>query len=415
MKFLTAIQFLVLAFVTIVVSDGAMAAPFTIGPSSVMPTPNPPVAGSCNNYNDQVLNHGAQLNGDHAGYCQFSIAQINLNGVAFDKFWQDISTGTKPPYDVSYSGPGPDGLCATAKNLKIEVSAQVQTSRLDWPNAATVGQACLIEWNLHSPAILVSTPNNATALSTVQRMVNYLNLPLRKSPTIQACVSQRNASRTQASAALAKKIKNFMRPWVMWAQSSLSADASGDECKLHCNVCSSGWAGTITATRTYPAISNNYTETDIFYVGGASSIANLIPAEWTTDGGPGSLNAYTWTLHAGVPGQCPLPPSGKAVCIQALTQGNTITFTEVNQPFNVDNAYEYTQNGIPQQPDSIELSNINGWTMTPKIQATSATATPPTTVEGKNPNMSCPHGPPGFALASYPCTQVWEWHLFKQP
>jgi hypothetical protein len=408
MKFLTAISVLVLAFVTIV--DGAMAAPFTVGQAVVTPpaSTSVPSGSTCNNYNDYVSNPGAPLNGNHAGYCQFSSAQIMLNGTPFDKFWQDISKGpsqggTLPPYDVIYSF-GPDGLCATAKNLKIEVSIQVQTSRLDWPGAASVGQACLNEWNRHSPASLVSTPTQAAALSAVQRMVNYLNLPLRRHPTIQACVSGRLASNTQAFADLEKKIKNFMRPWVMWAQYSLSAEASGDECKLHCRVCSSGWAGTITLTKKYSG--TTFTATDQYYVGGASSVPTHIPADWTSDGPQGSWPAggFTWTLHAAAAGQC--DPMGNAVCIETLISGNNTTFREANSSFSIPNTYIYSQNGQPQQPRAASETQIQ--TIVPNIQTTSATA------EGQNPNTACLTGPPSFPLSNG-CTQLWEWHLFKQP
>jgi hypothetical protein len=417
MKFLTAI-ILVLAFVTTVVSDGAMAAPFTVGQAVVAPpsTTSPPATNStCNNYNDYVSNSGAQLNGNHPGYCQFSSAQITLNGVPFDKFWQDVSNPTvvlplsEKPYDVSY-----DGRCATAKKLKIDVSMQVQTSRSDWSGAAQVGQACVKEWNRRSPATLVNMPTNAAALSALQRMVNYLNFSLRKDPTIlQSCGLTR-----QPVADLAKKIKNFMRPWVMWAQYSVPAEASGDECKLHCGVCSSGWAGTITAKRTYagtttsPPSGNSYKETDTYFVGGASSNPKNIPADWTSDSpltGSGTLGSstFTWTLHAALAGQC--DPMGNAVCLQTLPQGNLVTFTDASSPGVYDpTGYTWSQDGGATKPGAAYE------TPTQNIMPNIIETTPGVAV-GQNSNSQCKTGPPSWPWQTIGCTIFWEWELYKQP
>ena len=184
MRFLAKVELLVLAFVStvvcMVVCDEAMAGPpsFTAGkPSGALTLV--PTTGNCQNYNDQVSQHGAPLNGDHPGYCQFlGSAQIILNGLPFDQFWQAVSAGVlkinvNPPYQVKLSLHGPTRLCATATDLNIEVSMQIPTSRLDWTaGAASVGMACFSEWKRRSDRDILLLSD---AGARTQQLVNSLN------------------------------------------------------------------------------------------------------------------------------------------------------------------------------------------------------------------------------------------------
>src|SRR5262249_25685427 len=154
------------------------------------------------------------------------------------------------------------------------------------------------EWNRHDPAVLVGAPTNAAAASVLQRLAGHLNASLPS--TIQACVPWRpsgNASR-EAFIKLADDMKIFMSPVVNWAQSAGSAQARRGECLLRCSMCSSGWAGTITLTKTYSKNNTNYfSETDTLYVGGASaSNPHRFSAEWTAVGS-GTYHDSTATLN----------------------------------------------------------------------------------------------------------------------
>jgi hypothetical protein len=409
MRTIAAVELLSVAFIIFRVTDGAVAAPFTVGQSTA-PLTSLPVSGDCNSYNTQVAQHGAPLNGDHVGYCQYSSAQIMLNGVPFDDFWRGVSNRSVPtPYRVAYSLPHLPGICATATNLNnIKISMQVQTSRLDW--AGAVGPACVAEWNRHSPVTLAATPTSPAASNAVQALVQILSKTLPKS--IQSCVSGRRVTEDVAFADLASKVRQFMLPWVVRAQSFMSAEASGQACNLHCNVCSSGWAGTITLKKDFVAKNNGqhfFAETDTYYVGG--TVGNQIWADWTAFGGGdysynGSPpNSEHWDLSAeSLVGQCGMT---NVVCFQALNHPNNIEFTQPTAPAQIANGIHWTENGHPQTPAVAWETQIF-----PHITTTSPTDT---TADGTQQDASCSIAPPMGGVGMYTCTQVWEWHLAKQP
>jgi hypothetical protein len=429
MKFLTAI-ILVLAFVTTVVSDGAMAQPFTMAPHHEVVVAQMPIpANSCDDYTNKVSTPGAQLNGaDHPGFCQFasglqimigSHSSLGLGQLPFDLFFSNvIGKQTPPPYQVYYSTKRGHETCAIAKFLNIFVSILVPTSSVDFP-AASVGQACLAEWDRHTLATFAATNSNfSRAHDSLKKLVVALNSQM-PSGGFRSCafaVIGGKSPQQQAFTDLALQIKNYMSQIINAQAPASFKEVSGDECKLHCNVCSSGWAGTIKATRTYTG--TDYTETDMFFVGGASSIANHILVEWTTNGGPGKWGQFEWKLHADIPGQCDPANTTPGVCIELLTQpGNVLNFHETNNPVPATGAYDWSQNGIPKTPEDAEESQINqGW-QPPLVQAVPVPpATTATTAVGQNDNIACSNFPPSFVpKTTAGCTQHWEWNLVKQP
>jgi hypothetical protein len=259
-----------------------------------------------------------------------------------------ICAGVPPPYHVTYSQRG-GMVCATATDLDLKISMRIQTSRLGWPGATSVGMACLAEWNRRSPASLVGTTATTTGASNaLSRLVGILSNRLPKSFEGCALPSPQRSTRMQpALAALAAQVAQFMRQGVDGAQHSWSPQgASGPACTLHCKVCSSGWAGTITANKTFtPGGKAYFTSTQIFYVGGTSQNPSRFLAELTEVGSgkyeDANHNTKEWKLNVDVPGQC--DPMGNALCIQALAQGNVIVFTEVNYLFADPNTYTLTQ------------------------------------------------------------------------
>jgi hypothetical protein len=306
-------------FVAAFASREAVAAPpFTIVPPNETIVSTTVPGNVCQNYDAQLSLNGAPLSGvNHPGYCQFSSGQITLNGMPFNQFWQGVSTGAvPPPFHVTYSQRG-GMVCATGTDLDLKISMRIETSRLDWPGAASVGMACLAEWNRHSPASLVSSTATATSASNaLSRLANILNNRLPKSFEGCAPPSPQRNSRTQpALAALAAELAAFMRKGVDEAQHSWGPQgASGQACSLHCNLCSSGWAGTITATKTLTSGQPYFGQTATFYVGGTSQIPNRFLAEWTTSGqgkytDPNYGSVKEWKLNADVAGQC--DPLGK--------------------------------------------------------------------------------------------------------
>jgi hypothetical protein len=410
-----------LVLVAAAAGDGAMAQPFN-GGQAVATVTSTPVAGNCTAYNDQVSQHGAPLNGDHAGYCQFSNARIMVNGVPFDQFWQAVGQ-IPPPYQMSFSSQLFE-QCATAHNLSIDVSMEIQSSRLDWPGAAAVGQACLNEWNRHNPANLVGTSASAAASSAVRRLISYLNINLPRAP-IEVCVSGLGLGKKQVSAALANRIKSYMAPGGgLRAQLVSTAAASGGECMLRCSLCSSGWAGTITLGKTFTKGGKDYyNATDTLYVGGTSSNPNRFVAEWTATGSgtySDSNITLNWSLSADAPGQCD-PLVANAACIEAIPQpGGSTLFNEPSSqivlpktllmPCVPGPGYRYTQTPAT----GVQSPTMCGQVGETQVNGNGISTTLPTMAVGSKTEMSCPERPP-LNPGGYSCTQTWNWELYKQP
>jgi hypothetical protein len=285
----------------------------------------------------------------------------------------------------------------------------------DWLGAMPVGMACLKEWNRRSPASLVGTTATTTGASNaLSRLVGILSNRLPKSFEGCALPSPQRSTRWQpALAALATQVAQFMRQGVDVTQHSWSPQgASGPACRLHCNLCSSGWAGTITATKTLASGGQPYfTQTATFYVGGTSQNPNLFLAEWTAVGSgkytDANGNTKEWELNADAAGQC-VPLAAHHACVQALPQGNVIVFTEVNTTVEVDNAYQLTQTPSGGQsstmPFSVWEDMINPLNITTPLTDTTA--------EGQATQTTNCQLPPQNVGNS--CTLLWEWHLFKQ-
>jgi hypothetical protein len=308
--------------------------------------------------------------------------------------------------------------------MPIEVSMDISTSRLVWSDATSVGPACNAEWVRHSMLTHRSDAGNVKlAAINVQRLVSALNSGVPKDFVSCAEVAIPGMSvQREAFVHLAVAIKNFMSSDVNNAQTSWSpVEVSGQACALHCNVCSSGWAGTIVGEKNLVTGGNRYfTQTQTFYIGGASSSnPNKLLAEWTTDGSgkfvettASSTTTKEWKLSADVAGKC--DPLGDAACIQALPQalpqGNVISFLEINSTISQDKAYELTtktQGGTSStDPYTVWEDGINSFSI--KTPATSSTAQ-----DSYLQTTNCQRPPQDSAPMSS-CTLLWTWTLFKQ-
>lgn len=382
----------------------ATAATFTAVPPTDTAAPTTVPGNSCQDYENQLSAGGAA---GHPGFCQFNTGTvIVVNGMELNQFWQAVSAGAvPPPFQVTYSTRYPLQTCATVKNLSVNVSLQIQGSRLDWPGASSIGAACLAEWNRRSPANLTAV----SASGATARLVGFLQKELPH--TIQVCKSIKHYSQKQAVADLAPLLRNYMSSTANRIRSWWSLPGtSGQDCVLHCNVCSSGWAGTITVKRHFStaASPNFFNETDTYYVGGASSVANNITAEWTASG-TGDYSASGTKLHWDLSADAPigLCKTTNVVCFEPVSHPSNITFTETNQAASIGGGVVYTYNGQSPPPAPASETQIY-----PAITTKLPTDT---TADDTQHDSTCYITIPITGVYGSTCTQDWEWHLVKQP
>jgi hypothetical protein len=429
MRFRVKIALLALAFVTALLCDEAIAQTYFTVAKSGITSITTQVMGTCQDYNNQSAS-GVDVN--HPDYCQFSSTQINFNGWPFDQYWQAVSIGAvPPPFKVKYTRGTRYEQCGTLGKIEelprgqtapIEVSMHIPTSRLDWSaRAASVGPACRAEWIRHTSVTLASdTANFKTAVNIVQQLVSTLNtrIPKKYKSCASIATPEGGSVQKQILASFVAMFKNAISNDVKNAETSWSPQGvSGQACRLHCNVCSSGWAGTITLKKTFTATGQNYfNETDTYYVGGTSSTTNYISAEWTAVGSgkydydntaTSTHTHLNWTLNADAPvGQCGMT---NVACFRAVpdTQTNKLQFIQQNSQITLNNGIQWTYNGQSQQPAQAKEIQIY-----PALTTTPATAT---TANGTQHGTSCSVTPPQPGITTYTCTQDWAWELYKQP
>src|SRR4051794_17803726 len=312
MEFRVKIALLAVAFSTAFLCDGATAATyFTVAKSGITPVTTP-VTGPCQDFNNQVAG-GVTLHGvNHPNYCQFSSAQVVFNGLPFDQYWQAVSIGAVPaPFKVTYTHGPRFEQCGTLASIEeqrsspIEVSMHIPTYRLDWSAAAaSVGPSCLAEWTRHTFVTLASdTANFTSASNIVRQLVSTLNIRIPKK--YKSCASigtpEGGSVQKQILVSFVAMFKNSIANDVKNAETSWSPQGvSGNDCNLHCSVCSPGWAGTLTCRQLGNGTDNaghaiEYDETQNWYVGGTSG--TTIAAPWTAVGKGSHATGGGWTTN----------------------------------------------------------------------------------------------------------------------
>ena len=423
--FLVKVELLLLASVLAVFCSDATAAPaFTVTKPVSGKIQTEAVSGTCDVYNSRVSTSGVSLNSTgHHGFCQFSEVQFGLNGLPMSQFWTAVIVGAvPPPFQVTYSSTGRYSLCGTASALKFVVTIDIQTARLSFPGAASVGPACVREWNQHNPAILLQPSPPPSVTQQAGKLANSLNnsLPGSFKSCANVALPGGQSRQTQIFVGLATQIRQYISQIASQVPLSWSPPGlSGQQCMLHCNVCSSGWAGTISLNKSFTANGQNYfNPTETWYVGGPSTGGNRYPAEWTASGSgtfTSSTTQLKWKLATDVPGQC--NPLTNASCIQALTSGGNTTFSEVSSPVTVQTAspcdwgspgYSYTQSSAQTVPScaGAEETSINN--IVPHISTSTTEAI------GQLTQTNCTERPPQNP-GTYSCTQTWNWELYNQP
>jgi hypothetical protein len=334
--------------------------------SSAAPTPPPPVVtadppvvvasnvtqvpGSCANYNSDVVQNGAVTPSGvkHPGACRFTELRVMLNGMLADRYTKSLSSGKLAvlPYVPKVSG-----SCLTASKVKIHLSAQIETSLTNWLHGRPAQSICGAQWSEHDPAQLV--PPSALQGPYLQVLLNHLATGLKQELIANP---PHVCGLRQAQQALADNVANLLNQFAARAQSELSSlqarveDPVQSQCAVDCNICSPGWAGTITLQqKVLGGTGNPGFEFDLVeehFVGGSASAPvnghTYYPVNWmatgpaTIDGSPakngGGTSNYHGTLNASLPGTCASGVGVQTVCMDVYTMGGTTYLLPYNTP-----------------------------------------------------------------------------------
>jgi hypothetical protein len=375
------------------------------------------VPGSCTNYNSSLTASGVTTpsGATHPGNCRYTELGLLLNGVPAQQFAQSVKTGSQPlPYTAKISG-----NCIVADNIKIDVSARIDTSLLNWPHARPPQSICGVQWSQHDPAQLLRA---ATLSAYVQGLLGRSATSLKQ--TLVANPPEVCGFRPQlARPALAQAFATLLSQFATRAQANLAVVQPRFEapvesaCAVDCNLCGPGWAGRMTLEEKWFGGNGNpgfeFDLVEQYSVGGGETLSNgqsLYPVTWTATGpatvggtqpkdGGGTGN-YRGALNATLPGTC-FPPLGTPKeCMQVYTDGAGTHFVVYNAGATAP-AYVYTSTGNSGTAPASQ--SLYGSQLAPPGQTTLS-------IQAPNP-PTCGDKPPAVTGGTLYCTQSWTGQL----
>jgi hypothetical protein len=453
---------LALVFGIPVLHGGTAIAQILVKPSTVAPDnvtaiqAQPP--GTCANYSSTLSTGVTDTNHvPHPGLCRLAefemvvedtTVPVPLPTVPLKQYLQEVSSGKRPaPFTTTQSCFGRSRVCVCrATGLQLNISARVQTSRLNWTSGRP---ACVAEWNRAQTALNWPDATRLTNLAK-QALIDAAQTfqALRPVPCGGGAVHgtppphQRLARVVppdrlvlELEQSLAKVEHNAQLNWTA-AMLGFQGAATQSACALHCNVCDySGWAGTITLNATIDG--NNYNESQVqtYFVGGQSSTSGqntLYPAELDLTN-TGSFGSRTWNMGAvttvgvGCTPQptsvsCTPPPQSQSVCFNANLDASTnkTSFEPYNAVYTctggTDNQIDPNDGHLKSSPYT--MNEISPNVLIHNIPQVDISGTPNASrirdtkhIYDTTDNLPCDeHSAP----AGSHCTMDWSWDLFHQ-
>jgi hypothetical protein len=222
------------------------AAQVVVGTVISAPDVTQPVAGDCANYNSVLSTTGVSVNGQtHPGVCRSTVLTPLFDGVPLGTNMQAFlnSTAHRPLFTVKLTGQRAR-FCATASKLRVTISASLQATRLEWTGAPVIGMKCTDEVARVNAVSTTPTPAMAGLVSSV---LIRAGKELRDAPQLTGC----GRGSARATVALDQQVWNLLQrvasEEVMHFATSPASNVSSS-CPAKCNLCFSGWVGSIQCT-----------------------------------------------------------------------------------------------------------------------------------------------------------------------
>ncbi len=369
----------------------------------------------CDNYNTVLKDTGVSANGRvHPGRCRstaltplFDGMQLGSNMRAF------LDSPTHPPLFQIRTTREKGQYCATNSKLRVTLSASLQTKSLQWTGAPAV---CTAEANRVNA---VSTPPSPAISPNLRARISALLHRTANEPMLSPQLSGCGPTPAAATLALDQQIWSLLQRVASYEVRLFEASVApaidiSNSCAAKCNLCFTGWVGTIQCTAdangTVVVAAGAGTTTYLWHeaqtwdVGGMSASGTGgsmdYPANFTSSGG----GSATTTVR----GQ---PPSTQSWTVNA-TKMETLTDHGVNTSKRFTTANNGVSGGIiwnPTNPPSADpelqvqfnADQVGGTT----ANSNSPTADPTPTIPTCNPTQK-----PG----GIPCTVACTWDLVKQ-
>ena len=407
---------------TVFLSAPQSVAQITVG--SVISVPDAmsqTVSGTCDNYNTALHSTGVSANGrKHPNYCRSTAITPLFDGIPLGTNMQTFfdRPGHPPLFTVQITH-GKAQYCAANSRLKVTLSASLQTAGLQWTGNSFGGSMCTSEVTrvngVATPPVPPAPPSpviSPTAQAKMTTLLGGIANELARVPQMSGCGPTAAAATESLDQQVWKLLQNVATVEVTRFQESVApAIDATNSCAAKCNLCFTGWVGSIqcTADANGTVVSGGNTTTYLWHepqnwdVGGISASGTggltYYPANFTSTGGgskttknANGVSTDSWTVNAmkmetltdhGVNTSKRFSTAGNQVPGGIIWNGHNLPAADLELQFQVN-------------ADQVGGNTAN---------SNSPTADPTPTIPVCNPTQK-----PG----GIPCTVACTWDLVKQ-
>ena len=281
------------------------AAQITIGNVVTAPDLTQPVAGDCANYDSILSSTGVSVNGQtHPGRCRSSAITPLFDGAPLGSNMQAFLNSHRGLFTVK-AVPGRVG-CETVSKITVALSASLQATRLEWTGAPVMGAKCSNEVaRVNAASTVMASPAYIRGIMT--RLLQGAEREVMATPQPSAC----GRSPAITTRALNQQVWNLLQKVAndevrRFEASVAPAIDNSSSCAAKCNLCFSGWVGSIQCTATANDPNYQWHEVQTWDVGGASlpgvGGGTVFPAAFVATGSGSKTNGPSWSINAATTG-----------------------------------------------------------------------------------------------------------------
>jgi hypothetical protein len=261
------------------------------------------VPGTCDNYDSVLHATGVLANGrPHRDRCRSTALTPLFNGMQLGSNMQSFLGSQHPPLFTIQTTHEKGKYCAVNSKLRAKLTASLLATALQWTSAPPVGSACDAEVTRVNKVSSLP-PSPAVLLEIRDTVLKRIGQELERSPQLSGCGFTPAAARLALDQQVWTLLERAANEEIAAFEASVApAIDPGSACAAKCNLCVSGWVGSIHCTATVDDPSYHWNETQSWDVGGLPSAVmggkTNYPANFTATGKGSKQGASGWIINA---------------------------------------------------------------------------------------------------------------------
>jgi hypothetical protein len=281
-------------------------AQITVGSVITAPDIMQPVSGTCANYNTVLASTGVQANGRmHPGQCRSTTITPLFDRIPLGPNMQAFfdSPNHPPLFKVEITG-GKGQYCAVNSKLKVTLSASLQATRLQWTGNPVGASMCTGEvMRVNAVSAPPSPVISPTVQAKMSRLLSLMEKELAQVPQMSGCGPTSTTATNNLDQQVWRLLQSVATHEIRLFEASVApAIDRTNSCAAKCNLCFSGWVGSIQCTADANNPSYQWHELQTWDVGGPPTSgtggSTYYPANFTSTGNGSKLNGPSWTINA---------------------------------------------------------------------------------------------------------------------